>query len=150
MGQLPPLSGYNQNQAIKIRKAYLRYLNTYGFTSQRVSRLDFGLHINLLEKQLNRIFITSEKYALEDMIYEKYLEPKNGGYYIKPICIGYGVVAIDMLKTTDQWLDIHNRVQCFELLIRCIMYDFKRSQEFKEYLSTILYRPRFFDSDTVY
>lgn len=155
MEDLPALTGYNQTLALKTRRAYIRYLNTFAFTEQPISRLDIGLHINLMEEQMHRIFTVSEKREIEDMIYDKYLEFKcstklPGAYYIKSKYIYLGLYAIDMFKTTEQWLEIKNRVQCFELMIRCIIYDFKHSKEFKYYLGHILYRPRFYPFNTEY
>lgn len=139
--QLPPLQGYNQQQAEKIRLAYIRFLNTATPAELRVSRLDFGVQINSLERQLKRRLLVDHKYDLEDMFYDKYLIPTEKenkvDYIIKENLVGLGFLAIEQMTTTAQWLGIKSRAQSYELLFRCLFYDFKRSDEVKAYLKTI-------------
>lgn len=149
---LPALSGYDRKTAEKIRLAYIRFINTYGFTKYPVSRLDIGLYIDEMELQLKRTFPTASKYQIEDMIYDTYLEAGENPlthrpcYYIKPSCIQYAVFPLERFTATKDWLSISNRVKCFELVMRCVIYDFKKSKPFKTLLKTMVYYPRIIDT----
>ena len=149
---LPALSGYDRKTAEKIRLAYIRFINTYGFTKYPVSRLDVGLYIDEMEIQLKRTIPTANKHQIEDMIYDTYLEAGENllthrpCYYLKSSCIQYAVFPLERFTTTKDWLDITNRVKCFELVIRCVIYDFKKSESFKNLLKTMVYCPRIIDT----
>lgn len=118
------------------KRAYVEWVECLGFRESyfALTWLDIESFVRLVISQYHLEVSYALLMYLESEFIGVYVERVHGELVYTEECKEIGLLALKLLKTSEDWIALESKGHFMELFNRCILYKFKNDKNVKKYI----------------